>query len=43
MGIASAWLAFGMMAVTVIGGFIYILYLDIKNDREEAKKFQNKI
>jgi hypothetical protein len=38
MGVIFAYIYIGIMAVTVLGTFVYILYLDIKNDREEAKK-----
>ena len=37
MGVIFAYIYIGIMAVTVLGTFVYILYLDIKNDREEAK------
>ena len=38
MGIILAYIALGIMCITVIGGFGYILYMNIKNDREEANQ-----
>ena len=37
MEVIIVYILIGIMGATVLGTFIFILYLNIKNDREEMK------